>query len=89
MKLKSGNRSRSLKKALQTTLKKAHVGPYVIAEDMVDAVETKISEDRRFTITTFLEEFHQVPGLVLYKTVTLEPKFQEIVLLMDTETPLN
>ncbi|GFX12845.1 HTH_48 domain-containing protein [Trichonephila clavipes] len=42
----------------------------VITEDLMQAVETKISENRRFKITTLSLEFPDVSWSVVYKIVT-------------------
>lgn len=51
--------------------------PSVITEDLVTAVDAKIHEDRRFTITTLSMKFPQVSRSVLYKIVSENLNFKK------------
>ncbi|GFY19679.1 HTH_48 domain-containing protein [Trichonephila clavipes] len=49
----------------------------VITDDLMQAVETKIRENRRFTITTLSKEIPDVSRLVVYKIVTEDLNFKK------------
>ncbi|GFV87717.1 uncharacterized protein TNCV_780011 [Trichonephila clavipes] len=60
-----------------------HVGersgrPSVITNDLMQAVETKISENRRFTITTLSLEFLDVSRSVVTKIMTEDLNFKKL-----------
>ncbi|GFT31998.1 uncharacterized protein TNCV_3468501 [Trichonephila clavipes] len=50
--------------------------PSVITDDLMQAVETKSRENRRFTITTLSLEFPQVYRSVVYKIVNEDLNFK-------------
>ncbi|GFV41947.1 histone-lysine N-methyltransferase SETMAR, partial [Trichonephila clavipes] len=52
--------------------------PSVITDDLMQAVETKIRENRRFTITTILLEFPDVSRSVVYKIVIEDLNFKKL-----------
>ncbi|GFY24342.1 uncharacterized protein TNCV_1013911 [Trichonephila clavipes] len=52
--------------------------PSKIIDDLMLAVETKIRENRRFTITTLSLEFHNVSRSVVYKIVTGNLNFKKL-----------
>ncbi|GFW39950.1 uncharacterized protein TNCV_5116331 [Trichonephila clavipes] len=52
--------------------------PYVITNDLMQAVETKIHENRKFTITTFSLKFPDVSWSVVYKIVTEDVNFKKL-----------
>lgn len=52
--------------------------PSVITDDLVAAVETKVREDRRFTISTLSLQFPQVSRSVLYKIVSEKLNFKKL-----------
>jgi hypothetical protein len=45
--------------------------PSVVSDDLVESVDQKIHERRRFTISEFSCEFPQISRTVLYKIVTV------------------
>jgi transposase len=63
--------------------------PSVVNEDMVRAVEGKIRENRRYTITSLSLHFPQISWSLLHEIVSDELKFQKLcarcVLKMLTE----
>jgi hypothetical protein len=52
--------------------------PSVVSDDLVHAVEAKISEDRRFTILSLALHFQQISRTVLYEIVTDCVDFQKL-----------
>ncbi|GFX10012.1 uncharacterized protein TNCV_4101511 [Trichonephila clavipes] len=52
--------------------------PSVITDDLMQAVETKIRENRRFTITTLSLEFPDVSRSVVYKIVTVDLNIKKL-----------
>ncbi|GFX62713.1 histone-lysine N-methyltransferase SETMAR [Trichonephila clavipes] len=50
----------------------------VITDDLMQAVETKIRENRRFTITTLSFEFPDISRSVVYKIVTEDLNFKKL-----------
>ncbi|GFU53919.1 uncharacterized protein TNCV_3056371 [Trichonephila clavipes] len=54
--------------------------PSVITDDLMQTVETKIRENRRFTITTLSLEFPDVFRLVVYKIMTEDLNFKNCFL---------
>ncbi|GFT33571.1 uncharacterized protein TNCV_4381581 [Trichonephila clavipes] len=52
--------------------------PSVIIDDLMQAVETKISENMRFTITPLSLEFPDVPRTVVYKIVIEDLNFKKL-----------
>ncbi|GFX19173.1 histone-lysine N-methyltransferase SETMAR [Trichonephila clavipes] len=53
-------------------------GPSVITDDLVNAVDEKIREDRRFTISTLALEFSNVGRTTLNKVVSEKLKFRKL-----------
>ncbi|GFY32889.1 uncharacterized protein TNCV_4025131 [Trichonephila clavipes] len=53
-------------------------GPSVITDDLVNAVDEKIREDRRFTISTLALEFSKVGRTTLNKVVSEKLKFRKL-----------
>ncbi|GFV47960.1 HTH_48 domain-containing protein [Trichonephila clavipes] len=53
-------------------------GPSVTTDDLVNAVEEKIREDRRFTISTLALEFSNVSRTTLNKVVSEKLKFRKL-----------
>ncbi|GFT90519.1 HTH_48 domain-containing protein [Trichonephila clavipes] len=53
-------------------------GPSVITDDLVNAVDEKIREDRRFTISTLALEFSNVGRTILNKVVSEKLKFRKL-----------
>ncbi|GFW91480.1 uncharacterized protein TNCV_3376441 [Trichonephila clavipes] len=51
--------------------------PSVITDDLIQAVETKIRENRKFKITTLSLEFPDVCRSVVYKIVTEDLNFKK------------
>ncbi|GFY24177.1 histone-lysine N-methyltransferase SETMAR [Trichonephila clavipes] len=52
--------------------------PSVITDDLMQAVETKIRENKRFTITTLSMEFLDISRSVVYKIVTEDLNFKKL-----------
>ena len=52
--------------------------PSVIAEDLVNTVDKKIREDRRFTISTLALEFPNVGATTLHKIVSENLQFRKL-----------
>ncbi|GFW71563.1 histone-lysine N-methyltransferase SETMAR [Trichonephila clavipes] len=52
--------------------------PSVITDDLVNAVDEKIREDRRFTISTFALEFPNVGRATLHKVISEKLKFRKL-----------
>ncbi|GFW65985.1 histone-lysine N-methyltransferase SETMAR [Trichonephila clavipes] len=52
--------------------------PSVITDDLVNAVDEKIREDRRFTISTLALEFPNVGRTTLHKVVSEKLKFRKL-----------
>jgi transposase len=52
--------------------------PSVVNEDLVRAVEKKISENRQFTITSLSLHFPQISWSLLHKILSDEPMFQKM-----------
>ncbi|GFV28971.1 uncharacterized protein TNCV_619131 [Trichonephila clavipes] len=52
--------------------------PSVMTHDSMQAVETKIRENRRFTISALSLEFPDVYQLVVYKIVTEDLNFKKL-----------
>ncbi|GFW19902.1 uncharacterized protein TNCV_3562051 [Trichonephila clavipes] len=52
--------------------------PSVITHDLMQAVETKIRENRRFTITSLSLEFSDVSRSVVYKIVTEDRNLKKL-----------
>ncbi|GFX21015.1 histone-lysine N-methyltransferase SETMAR [Trichonephila clavipes] len=52
--------------------------PSVITDDLVNAVDEKIREDRRFTISTLASEFPNVGRTTLHKVVSEKLKFRKL-----------
>ncbi|GFY30222.1 histone-lysine N-methyltransferase SETMAR [Trichonephila clavipes] len=50
----------------------------VITDDLIQAVETKIRENRRFTIATLSLEFPEVSRSVVYEIVTKDLNFKKL-----------
>ena len=55
--------------------------PSVVDEDLVRAVEGKIREKRRFTITSLSLHFPQISGSLLHKIVSDNLKFRKLCAL--------
>ena len=53
--------------------------PSVVNEDLVRAVEEKIRENRRFTITSLSLHFPQISWSLLHEIVSDELKFRKCV----------
>ncbi|GFU91962.1 uncharacterized protein TNCV_3765871 [Trichonephila clavipes] len=52
--------------------------PSVITDDLVNTVDEKIREDRRFTISTLALEFPNVGRTTLHKVVSEKLKFRKL-----------
>ncbi|GFX17746.1 histone-lysine N-methyltransferase SETMAR [Trichonephila clavipes] len=52
--------------------------PSVFSDDLMQAVETKIRENRRFTITVLSLKFTEVSRSVVYEIVTDDLNFQKL-----------
>ncbi|GFY06961.1 uncharacterized protein TNCV_4090631 [Trichonephila clavipes] len=52
--------------------------PSVITDDLMQAIETKNRENRRFTMTTLSLEFPEGSRLVVYKIVTEDLNFKKL-----------
>jgi hypothetical protein len=52
--------------------------PSVISDDLVRAVEAKVREDRRFTISSLSLHFQQISKTVLYDVVTDRLDFRKL-----------
>jgi transposase len=62
--------------------------PSVVSDDLVHAVESKVCEDRRFTISSLSLYFQQISRTVLYEIVT-SFGLLEIVLMLGAEVGLR
>ncbi|GFT87438.1 uncharacterized protein TNCV_4532331 [Trichonephila clavipes] len=69
--------SKSLKMGEQMSMTK-NVQASVITDDLMQAVEAKIRENRRFTITTLSLEFPDVSRSVVYKIGILDLNFKKL-----------
>ena len=52
--------------------------PFVVKEDLVHAVEEKIRENRRFTITPLSQHFPQISRSLLHEIVSNKFKFRKL-----------
>jgi len=52
--------------------------PSVVSENLIERIDTKIRENRRFTITELSEQFPEVSRTVLYELVTEELQYHKI-----------
>jgi oligoribonuclease (3'-5' exoribonuclease) len=61
------------------TMKSEVVGrSSVVSDDLVQSVDQKICERRRFTISELSYEFPQILSAVLYEIITVRPGYRKI-----------
>ncbi|GFG28283.1 hypothetical protein Cfor_07905 [Coptotermes formosanus] len=59
--------------------------PSVVSDDLVRAIEAKVREDGRFTISSLSLYFQRISRTVLYEIVTDRSDFSEILLTLGAE----